>query len=60
MPCTSPLTVWLTRHGDDVSVDWLEHITSLNVHAPDSDVIGRTLPRRTGAVHLDARWSRID
>lgn len=60
MPGTYPLTVWLNRHGDDVSVDWLEHITSLNVHAPDSDVIGRTLPRRTGAVHLDARWSRID
>lgn len=60
MPGTYPLTLWLNRHSDDVSMDWLEHCATLTVHAPDPSVIGRTLPRRAGAVHLDSTWTAVD
>lgn len=60
MPGSYPLTLWLNRHSDDHSLDWLEHCATLTVHAPGPEVIGRTLPRRAGAVHLDSTWTVVD
>lgn len=56
MPGSYPLTLWMNRQSDDHSIDWLEGCATLAVHTPDPSVIGRTLPRRPGVVHLDAHW----
>lgn len=55
-PGSYTLTLWMNRQSDDQSIDWLEGCASLVVHPPGASVIGRTLPRRAGIVHLDGRW----
>jgi lipopolysaccharide transport system ATP-binding protein len=56
MPGRYPLTLWMNRHSDSESIDWLEQCATLTVHSPGSSVFERSLPRRTGAVLLDAEW----
>ncbi len=56
MPGRYPLTLWMNRHSDAESVDWLEQCATLTVHSPGTAVFERSLPRRTGAVLLDAEW----
>ncbi len=56
MPGTYPITLWLNRHGDDISMDWLESCTVLQVAAPTAAVLPRPLKRRAGTVFLDAKW----
>ena len=55
MPGSYPITLWMNRQSEDHSIDWLEGCATLVVHPPDPSVIGRTLPRRAGVQHLDAR-----
>ncbi|MFT5732996.1 MAG: lipopolysaccharide transport system ATP-binding protein [Planctomycetota bacterium] len=56
MPGRYPLTLWMNRHSDSESIDWLDHCATLTVHSPGKAVFERSLPRRTGAVLLDAEW----
>ncbi|QDV10115.1 Teichoic acids export ATP-binding protein TagH [Planctomycetes bacterium Poly30] len=56
MPGRYPLTLWMNRHSDSESIDWLEQCATLTVHSPGKTVFERSLPRRTGAVLLDAEW----
>ncbi len=60
MPGRYPLTLWMNRHSDSESIDWLEQCATLTVHSPGSSVFERSLPRRTGAVLLDAEWRLVE
>ncbi|MEM8713715.1 MAG: hypothetical protein AAGG01_22465, partial [Planctomycetota bacterium] len=56
MPGRYPLTLWMNRASDSESIDWLAQCATMSVHAPDSSVFERTLPRRAGAIHLETTW----
>ena len=57
MPGNYTLTLWMNRHKDSESVDYLDHCATLNVHSPGEAVIGRPLDRLQGAVFFDSKWS---
>lgn len=57
MPGSYPITLWMNRHSDSVSIDYLDQCAALNVVAPPENVLGRPLERRTGSVFFDSTWS---
>ncbi len=55
MPGRYYLSLWIERHGENASVDLLEHRLTLIVYSR-ADAMQRTLPRRAGLVHLPCVW----
>lgn len=56
MPGMYPISLWMNRHSDSKSIEYLDQCAVLTVHAPEGNLLGRPLERRAGAVFFDSSW----